>query len=370
MGEIMLKRTPFFDIHKQAGAKLIDFGGWEMPVQYESIKKEHQAVRNSVGLFDVSHMGEFFVHGPEALDLIQYVTVNDASKLARGKAQYTVMCYEDGGIVDDLIVYQLEDQAFMLVVNAGNIEKDFDWIEQYHNFDAQLKNKSSEMCLLAVQGLKSGETLQKMTDTDLSNISFYTFEKGKMAGFDDIIISATGYTGEKGFELYFNKNEVHPEEMWNAIMEAGREYDIKPCGLGARDTLRLEMGFALYGNDITRKTTPLEARMGWLTKLDKPSFIGQKVLKKGKKEGIKRKLMGFIINDKRSIPRKGYAIEDEHGRPIGKVTSGTRSITLDKNIGMGYLPADDAKAGKKIYIRIRERAAEAEVVKPPFLKKN
>lgn len=366
----MLKRTPFFDIHKQAGANLVDFGGWEMPVQYDSIKKEHQAVRNRVGLFDVSHMGEFFVQGPEALDLIQFVTVNDVAKLVPGKAQYTVMCYEDGGIVDDLIVYQLQEQEYMLVVNAANIEKDFNWIEQHHSYDAELTNQSMELCLLAVQGPKSIETLQNLTDTDLSNISFYTFEKGKLAGFEDIILSATGYTGEKGFELYFNKNDADPSKIWNAVMEAGGEFDIQPCGLGARDTLRLEMGFALYGNDITRETNPLEARLGWLTKLDKSPFIGQKALKEVKQNGIERKLMGFVVDDKRAIPRKGYAIENENGQTIGEVTSGSRSITLGDNIGMGYVPVDHSETGKKIIIRIRNKAAEAEVVKPPFVKKN
>jgi aminomethyltransferase len=365
----MLKRTPFFTIHENADAKLVDFGGWEMPVQYESIKKEHEAVRNHVGLFDVSHMGEFFVEGPEALDLIQQVTVNDVSKLKPGKAQYTVMCCEEGGIVDDLIVYQLGGQKYMLVVNAANIDKDFDWIEQHHNFDAKLSNKSTEMCLLAVQGPESVKTLQKLTDTELSDISFYTFEEGEAAGFDHIILSATGYTGEKGFELYFNKNEADPEEVWNAIMEAGEEFGIQPCGLGARDTLRLEMGFALYGNDITKETNPLEARLGWLTKLDKGSFIGQEALKKVKQNGIERKQVGFVVGDKRAIPRKGYIIEDKSGQTIGKVTSGTRSITLGKNIGLGYVSIDEAEVKNDIYIRIRKKTAEAEIVKPPFLKK-
>jgi aminomethyltransferase len=267
-------------------------------------------------------------------------------------------------------VYQLDEHKYMLVVNAANIDKDFDWIEQHHNVDAQLTNKSSEMCLLAVQGPKSVKTLQKLTDTDLSDISFYTFEKGEVAGFDHIILSATGYTGEKGFELYFNKNEADPEDVWNAIMKAGEEFGIQPCGLGARDTLRLEMGFALYGNDITKETNPLEARLGWLTKLDKGSFIGQEALKKVKQNGIKRKQVGFIVDDKRAIPRKGYIIEDESGQEIGKVTSGTRSITLGKNIGLGYVSIDEAEVGNDIYICIRKKTAEAEIVKPPFLKKN
>lgn len=366
----MLNRTPFYTIHEKAGAKLIDFGGWEMPVQYAGIKQEHKAVRNSVGMFDVSHMGEFYVTGPEARDLIQYVTINDAEKLEPGKAQYSAMCYEDGGIVDDLLVYMLDENEFMLVVNASNIKKDFNWIEENNSFEARVENVSDDTCLLAVQGPKSVETLQKLTDTDLSAIKFYTFEQGSLAGFDDIVLSATGYTGEKGFELYFNKQKADPEKVWNAIMEAGQAFDIQPCGLGSRDTLRLEMGFALYGNDITRHTNPLEARMGWLTKLEKGNFIGRQALQNVKEEGIDRKLMGFIIDDPRSIPRSGYAILDENEQEIGHVTSGTRSISLGKNIGMGYMPVDKASPGNTIYVEIRNKVAEAEVVKPPFLQKN
>lgn len=365
----MLKRTPFYELHEQAGAKLIDFGGFEMPVQYDSIRKEHNAVRNSVGMFDVSHMGEFFVNGPEALDLIQYVTVNDATKLEPGKAQYTVMCYEDGGIVDDLIVYMLDEDEYMLVVNASNIEKDFEWIDEQNNFDAELINKSDDYCLLAVQGPESVKTLQKITETDLDSIGFYRFTFGVLAGFDNIILSGTGYTGEKGFEVYFDKNEADPTEIWNAIMEAGEEFDIEPCGLGARDTLRLEMGFALYGNDITKDTNPLEARLGWLTKLDKGNFIGREALKKVKENGLSRKLVGFTIDDKRSIPRKGYTIVDEDGNEIGTVTSGSRSITLGKNIGMGYISIDHAEEESVVYIEIRNKKAEAVVENPPFIKK-
>lgn len=365
----MLNRTPFYNIHKQAGAKLIDFGGWEMPVQYAGIKQEHHAVRNSVGMFDVSHMGEFYVSGDQALDLIQLVTINDASTLTPGKAQYSAMCYKDGGIVDDLLVYMLGKDEYILVVNASNIQKDFDWIKHQNSFDATLEDLSDDTCLVAIQGPKSVETLQKLTDTDLSGITFYTFETGSLAGVDDVTISATGYTGEKGFELYFNKGRIDAEAMWNAIMEAGQEFDIQPCGLGARDTLRLEMGFALYGNDITKDTNPLEARMGWLTKLDKPNFIGQEALKKAKEDGIKRKLMGLMIDDRRAIPRSGYPIVDENDTEIGHITSGTRSITLDKNIAMGYLPIEKADVGTKVHIQVRNRTAEAEVVKPPFLEK-
>ena len=365
----MLKRTPFYEIHEKAGAKLIDFGGWKMPVQYSGIKDEHNAVRDSVGMFDVSHMGEFYVTGPEAIDLIQHVTINDASKLNPGKAQYSAMCYQDGGIVDDLLVYMLGDEEFILVVNASNIQKDFEWIEQNNSFDANLQNLSDDTCLLAVQGPDSVKTLQKLTDTDLSEIKFYTFEMGSIAGFDDITISATGYTGEKGFELYFNKDHADSEQIWNAIMEAGQEFEIQPCGLGARDTLRLEMGFALYGNDITKETNPLEARMGWLTKLDKGDFVGREALQKVKEKGLDRKLMGLVIEDKRAIPRKGYDILDDEEEKIGHITSGTRSISLDKNIAMGYVPVEKAEVGTNVFIKVRSRVAEATITKPPFIEK-
>lgn len=366
----MLKRTPFYELHKQAGAKLIDFGGFDMPVQYESIRKEHNAVREDVGIFDVSHMGEFFVEGPGSLDLIQFVTVNDASNLSPGKAQYTAMCYEDGGIVDDLIVYMLKENHYMLVVNASNIEKDYDWIDKHNHFDAKLNNRSDDYCLLAVQGPKSVKTLQKMTKVDLESIGFYRFEIGDLAGFDDVILSGTGYTGEKGFEIYFDKNSADPEKVWNAIIDAGGKFGIEPCGLGARDTLRLEMGFALYGNDIDKDTNPLEARLGWLTKLDKGEFIGREALVKVKEEGLKRKLIGFTVDDKRSIPRSGYTIMDQGEKEIGFVTSGTRSITLGKNIGMGYIAPEHAEEGNTIYVEIRNRRAEAVVDNPPFIKKN
>lgn len=366
----MSDRTPFYELHKKAGAKLIDFGGFEMPVQYDSIKKEHEAVRAAVGMFDVSHMGEFYITGDEALDLIQHITINDASKLKPGKAQYSAMCYDDGGIVDDLLVYMLDEKRYMLVVNASNISKDRGWIEKSNSFNAAIKDLSDDTCLLAVQGPKSVQTLQKLTDIDLNAINFYSFETGKLADFDDVTISATGYTGEKGFELYFNKNSVDPQAIWNAIVEAGAEFNIELCGLGARDTLRLEMGYALYGNDITKETNPLEARMGWLTKLDKGKFIGREALLKAKEEGLKRKLVGFIIDDKRSIPRSGYKIMDADGNEIGFVTSGSRSITLGKNIGMGYVSLDHAEEESAIFVEIRNRKAEAKVQKPPFVSTN
>lgn len=339
-----------------------------MPVQYDSIRKEHNAVREKVGMFDVSHMGEFYITGDEALDLIQYVTINDASKLKPGKAQYSAMCYEDGGIVDDLLVYMLDNNEYVLVVNASNIEKDFEWIEQNNSFDAELKNLSDDTCLLAVQGPKAVDVLQKLTDTELSAIKFYTFEIGTLAGFDEVTLSATGYTGEKGFELYFNKDNVDPGAIWNAIMEAGEEFGIEPCGLGARDTLRLEKGFALYGNDITKDTHPLEARMGWLTKLDKGAFIGKDVLVQEKEKGLQRKLVGLTIEDKRSIPRKDYIIFDKEDNEIGFVTSGSRSITLGTNIAMGYVDIDYVDEGSSVFVEIRNKKAEATVTKPPFVK--
>ena len=365
----MLKRTPFNKEHSDLGAKLIDFGGFEMPVQYEGIRQEHIAVREHAGLFDVSHMGEFFVSGPNALNLIQKVTINDASKLKPGKAQYSAMCYENGGIVDDLLVYMLAENHYMMVVNASNIEKDFTWISEHNTVGAELVNRSDEIALLALQGPSSINILQQLTDTQVDKIGFYTFETGSVAGENEIIISATGYTGESGFELYIDTTKADPIKIWKELFIAGEKFNLKPVGLGARDTLRLEMGYALYGNDITRETTPLEARMGWLTKLDKENFIGKKALIKQKEDGIKRKLMGFEITEPRSIPRSGYTIENEQGSEIGFVTSGTQSITLNKAVGMGYLSDEKAIEGEKIIINIRNKKAEAIVVKPPFLQK-
>jgi aminomethyltransferase len=366
----MPQKTPFHSIHQKLGGKLVDFAGFEMPVQYKGIKIEHAAVREAVGVFDVSHMGEFFISGPEALDLIQKVTVNDASKLVDGKAQYSCMCYPDGGIVDDLIVYKLFDgNGYILVVNASNIDKDLAWINENNTFDAQVHNNSDDTALLAVQGPKSVETLQKLTDLDLSSIGFYSFKMGSLAGMDDVVFSATGYTGEKGFELYFDKNHVDPEKVWNAIFEAGEEFGIEPCGLGARDTLRLEMGYALYGNDITKETHPLEARLGWITKFDKGDFNAKKVLLEKKEAGLDRQLVGFVVDDQRSIPRNGYEIQNEKGEVIGHVTSGTMSITLGKGIGMGYVEKAYSAEGTTIHIAIRRKTAAAEVTRPPFIKK-
>ncbi len=366
----MPKQTPFYEIHQKEGAKLVDFAGYYMPVQYKGIKVEHAAVREAAGIFDVSHMGEFFVHGPEALELVQKVTVNDASKLVDGKAQYSCMCYEDGGIVDDLIVYKLYDNnGYILVVNASNIEKDLEWIKSQNTFDCEIHDNSENTCLLAVQGPKSVATLQKLTDLDLSSIEFYSYKTGSLAGFENIIFSATGYTGEKGFELYFDKTTVDPESVWNAIMKAGEEFGIEPCGLGARDTLRLEMGFALYGNDITKDTHPLEARLGWITKLDKGEFVGRNVLLKKKEEGNTRQLVGFVMSDDRNIPRHGYEILNENGDRIGEVTSGTMSISLGKGLGMGYVEKEYAAEGTNIQITIRKKTGGAIVTRPPFIKK-
>lgn len=365
----MLKKTPFNLEHSSLGAKLIDFGGFEMPVQYEGIRQEHAAVREHAGLFDVSHMGEFFVSGENALSLIQKVTINDASKLAPGKAQYSAICYEDGGIVDDLLVYMLAENRYMLVVNASNIEKDFNWISDQNSMGAELVNRSDEIALLALQGPNSVEILQQLTQTVVDKIAFYTFETGSVAGENEIIISATGYTGESGFELYIDLRKADPIKIWRALFEAGKNLNLKPVGLGARDTLRLEMGYALYGNDITKDTNPLEARMGWLTKLDKENFIGKNALLKQKEDGVSRRLLGFEVTEPRSIPRSGYTIEDDQGTEIGFVTSGTQSITLNKAVGMGYISVENAIEGEKIYINIRNKKAEAIVVKPPFLKK-
>jgi aminomethyltransferase len=349
---------------------MIGFGGFDMPVQYQGIKQEHLAVRHDAGLFDVSHMGEFIVSGPESLDLIQKVTINDASSLTPGKAQYSAMCYEHGGIVDDLIVYMLDEQKYMLVVNASNIKKDLDWIKSHNDFDTAITDISDHISLLALQGPKSAAILQKITHANVHEIGFYTFITETVAGQPGVIISATGYTGEPGFELYIDTQKADPKLIWDALFEHGTESGLMPAGLGARDTLRLEMGFALYGNDITENTTPLEGRLGWLTKLDKNSFIGADVLKKQKSEGLKRKLIGFKIDDSRQIPRAGYEICNKDGQKIGFVTSGTQSISLGIGIGMGYVPINAANEGNTIYISIRKKMIPAIVSILPFYKNN
>jgi aminomethyltransferase len=337
-----MKTTPLTDTHIALGARMAEFAGYNMPISYSGIQEEHHAVRNGAGMFDVSHMGEFIVRGKEALDLVQYVTSNDASRLAVGDAQYSCLPNGKGGIVDDLLVYRLPEdmcaegeQAFMLVVNASNIEKDWDWISRHNRFDTRLINISDETGLLAVQGPKATQLLQTLTDVDLASMKYYTFKKGRFAGIDNVLISATGYTGAGGFELYA-ANE-HIVALWNAVMEAGKPYDLKPIGLGARDTLRLEMGYCLYGNDIDDGTSPLEAGLGWITKLQKGDFIDAEVMRNQKAAGLQRKLVGFVLEDRR-VPRHGYLIEDMEGNEIGVVSSGTQSPSLGYPVGMGYVP--------------------------------
>lgn len=361
----MMKRTKFYNAHKNAGAKLVEFAGYEMPVQYTSIIEEHKAVRESVGVFDVSHMGEIFVEGENALSFVQHITTNDASKLVPGKVQYSAMCYEDGGIVDDLLVYMISDKKYLLVVNGANIEKDFDWMKKNNPMNAELVNASDEYSLLAVQGPNSTAIVQKLCD-DKIEMDYYTFTLTKIAGIE-MILSRTGYTGEIGYELYFTGDEKDAELVWNELMKAGEEFNIKPAGLGCRDTLRLEMGYCLYGNDIDQTTNPLEAGLGWITKLKKGDFIASDVLKKIKEEGLKRKLVPMIAKEK-SFPRHGYEISKD-GRNIGVITSGTVSPILDKPIALGYVETDYAAEGEEVYFLIRNKEVPAIVVKLPFVKK-
>ena len=344
--------------HKELNAKMVPFAGYNMPVSYEGVNIEHQNVREKLGVFDVSHMGEFLITGDKALELIQKITTNDASKLVDGKAQYTVMPNETDGIVDDLIVYRINSEKYLLVVNASNIDKDWNWIAQHNTMDATMRDMSDEFSLLAIQGPKAAEAMQSLTDVDLSNMKFYTFEVAEFAGIDKVIISATGYTGSGGFEIYFKNEDA--EQIWDRVMEAGKDYGIKPIGLAARDTLRLEMGFCLYGNDIDETTSPIEAKLGWITKFTK-------ALKKEKEEGPKRKLIAFELEE-RGIPRQGYEIEDEDGKVIGEVTSGTMSPSLEKGIGLGYVPSEVAKFGNKIFIKVRKKSIPAVQVKLPFYK--
>jgi len=360
-----LKRTAFYDIHNKLGAKIVEFGGFEMPVQYGRIIEEHKRVRECVGLFDVSHMGEVEVWGSDGLAFVQKITVNDASKLVEGAVQYSAMCYESGGIVDDLLVYHMGDH-FMLVINAANTERDIEWMQGHVFGDVKLKNRTDDISLLAVQGPKSLAALQKLTNADLSAIQYYHFTRHKLSGVD-MIISRTGYTGELGFELYFPSDITVGEKVWNAIMGSGQEFNIAPVGLGARDTLRLEMGFCLYGHDIDQTTHPLEAGLGWLTKLDKGEFIGRKAIAAAKAKGLKRKLVGFELND-RAFPRQGYELHS-NGSSVGHVTSGTFSPILDKGIGMGYVSTEYAKPNTPINVNIRSREVPATVVALPFIKK-
>jgi len=365
----MSKRTQLYNEHVRLNAKIIDFGGFDMPVQYSGIKDEHTAVRDKAGLFDVSHMGEFFVSGPQAAKLLNKVTLANVSKLEPGKAKYTAMCYEDGGIVDDLLVYMLAENEYMLVVNASNIDKDYDWIVSQNSMGATLENRSDQYALLAIQGPEAIAIVKELTDTDVESIRFYTFEKGEVAGEKDVIISATGYTGEKGFELYIDTNKSDAVKIWKELLRVGEGRGILPAGLGARDTLRLEMGYPLYGNDITKDTTPVEARMSWLIDFNKEDFIGMKTLLRQKEEGVSRKLMGFKVDEQRRIPRSGYTISSKDGDEIGFVTSGTQSITLSIGIGMGYISTENASVNEEIYINIRNKPVKAIVARPPFIKK-
>ncbi len=362
-----MKYTIFNSIHKALGAKMVEFAGFEMPIQYpKGIIHEHLAVRKSVGVFDVTHMGEFEISGPDALSFVQKVTTNDASKLYPGKVQYSAMCYLHGGIVDDLLVYRLEDNRFMFVVNAANIEKDYNWcLENIKNFNVELKNISDEINLLAVQGPNSMKTLQKLTQTNLEEMKYYSFTFGKLADVE-MIISRTGYTGELGFELYFRGDFETAKKIWDAIFDAGKEFEIEPVGLGCRDTLRLEKGYCLYGNDIDETTNPIEAGLGWITKLEKGSFNGSDVIARIKQEGVRRKLVGFVCEADKFIPRHNYKIFSE-GKEIGFVTSGNISPILGKPIGMGYVAVDYANPETLIQIESRGRLFSAKVVKLPFV---
>jgi aminomethyltransferase len=363
----LAKQTAFYDLHIAYNAKIVDFAGFEMPVQYEGIIAEHMAVRNSVGVFDVSHMGEFFVKGKDALAFIQKCTTNDASKLTPGKVQYSAMCYEDGGVVDDLLVY-CYGEYYMLVVNASNIEKDFNWLSSNKaGFDVELTNRSDDFSLLAVQGKNAINTLQKLTDTELAPMKYYTFVEGKIAGVD-AIISRTGYTGEAiGFEIYIPSDKETSEKVWKEIFKAGEEFSIKPIGLGARDTLRLEAGYCLYGNDIDKTTNTIEAGLGWITKPKKGEFNGKPKVDSELANGSARKLCGFIVNG-RLVARHGYEIYDNDTK-IGHVTSGSMSPCLNKNIGLGYVETKYSAPGTKIKIKVRNDFIDAEVVKIPFVGK-
>ncbi len=358
-----IKKTGFYDIHRKLNAKIVEFAGYYMPIQYAGILQEHRRVRTSVGLFDVSHMGEFFITGDDALAFLQKVTINDVGKLAVNQVQYSAMCYDDGGIVDDLLVYRLPDR-YMVVVNASNLDKDWQWMQQHLLPNAAMVNRSDELSLLALQGPKAEETLQKITDLPLGDIPFYWLREGEAAGVE-MIVSRTGYTGEPGFELCFPRQ--YSEQVWDAVMTAGEAFDIEPIGLGARDTLRLEMKYCLYGNDIDKTTNPIEAGLGWITKIDKGDFIGREAIRKVKEEGVTRKLVGFQVAGK-AFPRHGYKIF-QGDEEIGYVTSGTFSPMLEKGIGMGYVAVAASKVGTPIEIEIRGKRTPATVVKTPFYKK-
>ena len=351
------------DVHIALGGKMVPFAGYNMAVRYTSDIEEHMTVRNGVGVFDVSHMGEFFLRGPKALDLIQKITSNDASKLTTGRAQYSCFPNKTGGIVDDLIVYKISESEYMLVVNASNMEKDWNWVNENNDLGVELENASEQYCLFAVQGPKATQVLQKLTEVNLSEINYYHFEIGSIAGADDVIISATGYTGSGGFELYVKNADA--KTVWDTVFEAGKEENIQPIGLGARDTLRMEMGFCLYGNDIDDTTSPIEAGLGWITKFTK-DFTNSEAIKKQKEEGVSRKLVGFEMVDK-GIPRHGYELEDAEGNSIGNVTSGTQSPMLSKGIGMGYVKKEFVTPETEIFVAVRNRKLKAVVKKLPLV---
>lgn len=358
------KKIALHEVHEALGAKMVPFAGYIMPLRYSSDIEEHMTVRNGVGVFDVSHMGEFFLRGPKAIDLIQKVVSNDASKLYDGKAMYAYLPNETGGVVDDLLVYRISEEEYMLVVNAANIKKDWNWISKHNREDVEMENASDRMSLFAVQGPKAAEALQSLTHVDLTGMKYYTFQTGTVADIEGVIVSATGYTGAGGFELYVDNH--YARQLWNAIFEAGFPYGIKPIGLGARDTLRLEMGFCLYGNDISDTTCPMEAGLGWVTKFTKP-FINAEQLKERKEAGVKQKLVGVIMEDK-GIPRSGYEVLDANDNMIGRITSGTQSPVLNKGIGLAYVQTAYSQPETEVFIGVRNRRLKAKVVKLPFIK--
>ena len=360
-----MKNTALTHIHESLGAKMLPFAGYNMPILYEGVNAEHEVVRNGVGVFDVSHMGEFLLTGPNALALIQKVTSNDASTLTIGRAQYSCLPNNEGGIVDDLLVYKMKTEQYLLVVNASNIDKDWDWIASHNDLDVEMKNLSNEYSLLAIQGPKAVEAMQSLTSIDLAAIPYYHFEVGDFAGIENVIISATGYTGSGGFEIYCKNAEV--EQIWNKVFEAGAPFGIKPIGLAARDTLRLEMGFCLYGNDINDSTSPIEAGLGWITKFNK-EFTNYENLKKQKEAGVYKKLVAFEMME-RAVPRHDYEIVDTSGNHIGIVTSGTMSPSINIGIGLGYVTIENSEIGSEIFIKIRKNDVPAKVVKLPFYKK-
>lgn len=360
-----MKTTPFTEKHIALGAKMAEFAGYNMPITYTGVNDEHAAVRNNAGVFDVSHMGEFILKGENALNLIQRVTTNDASKISNGKAQYSCMLNEEGGIIDDLIIYCIEEnKVYMIVVNASNIDKDWNWISKHNSENVEMHNISEKTCLLAIQGPNATKIVQPLTDIDILNLKYYTFVKGKFAGVENVLISATGYTGSGGIEIYFEDKDDNANIIWDKIFEQGKPYGLKPIGLAARDTLRLEMGYCLYGNDIDDTTSPLEAGLGWITKFNK-DFIGKAKVEKLKAKGIQKKLVGLETLEK-GIPRHGYEIKNEEGETIGTITSGTQSPTLQKPVALGYIDINYAKIDTQVFIKIRNKLLASKVVKVPF----